>query len=165
MDLPSSLLQAICVRGFPRALHTKVTAIPSVARVSELLSSSIMSGGTAKKFNCQQRNEGLLCGKYCRGPTCSFHYFSLFFNIIIAFFFLFFHLVGGVVEDGLVERGNTELRPLVRRWFWRWEEDGRGSCWFWSWCWWTQDWWYLQDIILIRRWDDMTWKIGWWWNG
>ena len=48
MDLPSSLLQAIWVRGFPRALHTKVTAIPSVARVSELLSSSIMSGGTAK---------------------------------------------------------------------------------------------------------------------
>ena len=50
MGFPSSLLHAIWVRGLPRALHTRPTGIPSVARVSELESSSIMSGGTEAKI-------------------------------------------------------------------------------------------------------------------
>ena len=55
MGLPSSLLQAICVLGLPRALHTRPTGMPSVAKVSELDSSSMMSGGTEAKIKWKVR--------------------------------------------------------------------------------------------------------------
>ncbi len=43
---PSSLLQAIAGVGLPFARQVRATLMPSVASVSELLSSSMMSGGT-----------------------------------------------------------------------------------------------------------------------
>ena len=55
MGLPSSLRHAICVRGLPLALQIRVTSIPSFAKVSELLSSSMISGGTVNKKQFSQK--------------------------------------------------------------------------------------------------------------
>ena len=49
--LPSSRLHAMAGVGFPFALQVRATRMPSVANVSELLSSSIMSGGTEWRNN------------------------------------------------------------------------------------------------------------------
>ena len=46
---PSSLIQAMVGDGFPSARQLRITLIPSVANVSELLISSLISGGTRKK--------------------------------------------------------------------------------------------------------------------
>ena len=51
MFLPSSRLHAMAGVGFPVALQVRATRMPSVANVSELLSSSIMSGGTEWRNN------------------------------------------------------------------------------------------------------------------
>ena len=51
MFLPSSLTQEMVGVGFPPALQFRRTRIPSVARVSELLSESMMFGGTTKTRN------------------------------------------------------------------------------------------------------------------
>ena len=48
---PSSLIQAMVGDGFPSARQLRITLIPSVANVSELLMSSLISGGTTKKVH------------------------------------------------------------------------------------------------------------------
>ena len=53
---PSSLIQAMVGDGFPSARQLRITLIPSVANVSELLISSLISGGTRKKVRFNYLN-------------------------------------------------------------------------------------------------------------